>query len=314
MIEIKEFTSLFDLLKKFSDEETCIKHLESLRWGREVVSPFDPESTVYKSKNHRYKCRNSNKYFNVRTGTIFEDSKVPLQKWFMAIYLAASHKKGISSHQLAKDIDVTQKTAWFMLHRIRYAFDHQNFKDKMGEHCETVEADEAYIGGKLKNKHAKERRELHAKGDDNKTPVVGIIERGYNKKTVVAKKVENTTAIEVAPIIQENVSKKAWFVSDGAKIYEAFGHNFTKHIIVNHHLGEYTRSIFHTNNIENFWSILKRGVYGIYHHVSPEHLQQYLNEFAFRYNTKDCSESERFNLYLKQTGRRLKYKDLIEHE
>jgi len=132
----KDFNSIIDLLKSFPDEQTCIDHLEKIRWNSNPVSPFDISSKVYKCKNNRYRCKSTGKYFNVKSKTIFENSKVPLQKWFMAIYLASSHKKDISSHQLAKDISVTQKTAWFMLHRIRYAFNHLNFKDKMGEHVE----------------------------------------------------------------------------------------------------------------------------------------------------------------------------------
>lgn len=121
------FSSLFQMMDAFPDEQTCIDHFEAIRWKGNVISPFDPESKVYKCKNNRYKCKNSGKYFNVKTGTIFEDSKVNLRKWFMAVYLVTSRKKGISSHQLGKDIGVTQKTAWFMLHRIRYALNKGSF-------------------------------------------------------------------------------------------------------------------------------------------------------------------------------------------
>jgi len=119
-----EFKSIFDLIKAFPTEQSCIDHLERLQWNGEPVSPFDATSKVYKCKDNRYKCKNTGKYFNVRTGTIFDNTKIPLQKWFMALYVFSSHKKGISSHQLAKDISVTQKSAWFLLHRLRYAFDH----------------------------------------------------------------------------------------------------------------------------------------------------------------------------------------------
>jgi hypothetical protein len=124
---MKSFATIADLLKAFPTQQSCIDHLEQLRWNGNIVSPFDPSSTVYKCKGNNYKCRNSGKYFNVKTGTIFEDTKIPLQKWFMALDVFSSHKKGFSSHQLAKDIGVTQKTAWFLLHRLRYAFDHPNF-------------------------------------------------------------------------------------------------------------------------------------------------------------------------------------------
>lgn len=127
-MELKHFSSILDLLQAFPDEQACIDHLTQLRWPSGVVSPFDATSTVYKLKGNKYKCRNSNRYFNVKTATIFEDSKIPLQKWFLALYMFSSHKKGISSIQLGKDIKVTQKTAWFMLHRLRYAFDHPAFQ------------------------------------------------------------------------------------------------------------------------------------------------------------------------------------------
>lgn len=121
---LPEFKSIFDLLKTFPTEQTCIDHLEKLRWEGNVVSPFDEDSKVYKCAGNKYKCKNTGKYFNVRTNTIFDNTKIPLQKWFLALYVFSSPKKGISSHQLAKDISVTQKSAWFLLHRLRYAFDH----------------------------------------------------------------------------------------------------------------------------------------------------------------------------------------------
>ena len=126
---IPEFKSILDLIKAFPDEQSCIEHIERLRWNGSVVSPFDSESKVYKCAGNKYKCKSTGKYFNVKVGTIFENTNIPLQKWFLALYVFSSHKKGISSHQLAKDIDVTQKSAWFMLHRLRYAFDHPNFKE-----------------------------------------------------------------------------------------------------------------------------------------------------------------------------------------
>lgn len=137
------FKNILDLIKAFPKESACVEHLENLRWGGEPVSPFDPVSKVYCCANNRYKCKNTGKYFNVKVGTIFEDTKIPLQKWFMALYIFSSHKKGVSSHQLAKDIDVTQKSAWFMLHRLRYAFEHPNFLATLDN---TVEIDETYIG------------------------------------------------------------------------------------------------------------------------------------------------------------------------
>ena len=151
---IPQFKSIFDLLKAFPDEQSCINHLEKLRWDCNVVSPFSENSKVYKCANNKYKCKNTGKYFNVRTNTIFDSSKIPLQKWFLALYVFSSHKKGISSHQLAKDISVTQKSAWFLLHRLRYAFDHPNYKAELSN---TVEVDETFMGGEAKNKHTNKK-------------------------------------------------------------------------------------------------------------------------------------------------------------
>lgn len=170
----KDFNSILDLINAFPDEETCIKHLEELRWNGYVISPFDRTSTVYNCSNNRYRCKNTSKYFNVKTGTLFDNTKVKLQKWFIAIWLVTSHKKGISSIQLSKDINVTQKTAWLMLQRIRACFGMENNNDLDN----TVEADETYLGGKNKNRHAdKKIPNSQGRSAKDKTPIVGIVER-----------------------------------------------------------------------------------------------------------------------------------------
>jgi transposase-like protein len=180
------FKSILDLVKAFPDEQTCIDHLTALRWDDNVVSPFDETSIVYKCAGNKYKCKNTGKYFNVKTGTIFEDTKIPLRKWFMALYVFSSHKKGISSHQLAKDIDVTQKTAWFVLHRLRYAFDHPEFQKSLSGH---IEADETYMGGDEKNKHASKKiKGSQGRSLKTKTPVFDTMERGGN---IIAHEVVN---------------------------------------------------------------------------------------------------------------------------
>jgi hypothetical protein len=305
MIQITELKSLIDLIKKFPDEKTCIEHLEAIRWAGNVVSPFDPNSKVYKCAGFKYKCKNTGKYFNVRTGTIFEDTKVPLQKWFMAIYIVGGHKKGISSHQLAKDVEITQKSAWFLLHRIRYAFGHENFQKTFKD---VVQADESFFGGKNKNRHANKKvKKSPGRAHIDKTPVLGLMEFGHVSLTVIP----NTQAETMRPIIKKQVEKGAILVSDE---YDAYGwlrgHCF--HVIVNHSRGQYVNGAFHTNSIEGFWSLFKRGIIGIYHQVSRKHLHRYCSEFAYRYNSRKITDPTRFNLCLTSIDRRLTYKELIK--
>lgn len=162
MVDTKDFNSVLELIQTFPTEQDCVDHLEKLRWNVDVVSPFDPESKVYNCKGNRYKCKNSGKYFNVKTATLFDNTKVELQKWFIAIFLITTHSKGISSVQLSKDLDVTQKTAWFMLHRIRDCF---GLEEEDNEQMENeVEVDETYVGGKTKNKSVSKRIEKNKYG------------------------------------------------------------------------------------------------------------------------------------------------------
>lgn len=180
----ENFNSILDLFKAFPTEQSCIDHLEKLRWNGFVVSPFDSTSKVYKCKNNRYRCKNTGKYFNVKTNTLFDNTKIELRKWFAAIWLVTSHKKGISSLQLSRDIDVTQKTAWFMLQRIRNCFGIEN----NNELTNTVEMDETYVGGKNKNRH-QEKKVEHSQGRSvkDKTPVFGMVERGGKLNAKVVK-------------------------------------------------------------------------------------------------------------------------------
>lgn len=299
----ENFKSILDLFKAFPTEQSCIDHLEKLRWDGFVVSPFDSTSKVYKCKDNRYRCKNTGKYFNVKTNTLFDNTKIELRKWFSAIWLVTSHKKGISSLQLSRDIDVTQKTAWFMLQRIRNCFGIEN----NNELTNTVEMDETYIGGKNKNRHADKKIE-HSQGRSvkDKTPVFGMVERCGKLN---AKVVPNTNC---STLTKETVK----FVKD-ALVYtdEWWGYRSIKqlfqHEIVNHKSNEYVRNDVYTNTIEGFWSLLKRGIIGIYHFTSKQHLQRYVDEFVFRYNTRKQTECARFNLLLQNTEHRLTYKELI---
>lgn len=306
MINI-HFNSVLELIKAFPDEQTCINHLEELRWNGNIISPFDASSKVYKCSGNKYKCKNTGKYFNVRTSTLFDNTKIELQKWFLAIWIITSHKKGISSLQLGRDIDVTQKTAWFILQRIRNCFgitEPNQFNDE-------VEMDETYVGGKTKNKHAKQRKELNKNGTGaiNKTPVFGLLDR--TNKSIQAYVIPEATAQTIKPIIRELVSKNSLLITDGFGAYNNLNKEFKAHIIVNHEKGHYVTDSHHTNTIEGFWSLLKRGIIGIYHYTSVKHLQKYVDEFAFRYNTRSMTENCRFNLLLANSEYRLTYKKLI---
>ena len=299
----KDFNSLIDIVKAFPTEEHCIAHLEQLRWNGVVVSPFDSSSKVYKCKGNRYRCKNTGKYFNVRTNTLFDNTKIELIKWFMAIWLVTSHKKGISSLQLGRDIDVTQKTAWFMLQRIRKCFGCENNSELNNE----VEIDETYIGGKNKNRHADKKVEnSQGRSVKDKTPILGMVERTGK---VVDRKIETTSVAHITPEVVKTV-KNAMVYTDEWVGYKQVNKIYD-HLFVKHNKGEYVNGRIYTNTIEGFWSILKRGIVGIYHFTSRKHIQKYVDEFVFRYNTRNDTENQRFNLFLQHTEHRLTYNELI---
>ena len=304
MLDI-EFNTILELLTTFSSEQICIDYYEKLRWNGNVVSPFDETSKVYKCKNNRYKCKNTDKYFNVKTGSMFDNTKVKLQKWFLAIWLITSHKKGISSVQLAKDIGVTQKTAWFMLHRVRACFAIGNDDNLMDG---DVEIDETFVGGKNKNRHEhKKIKNSQGRSTKDKTAVIGMVERGGDVKAVVAK---GTGTKDITPFVKENISTDANVYTD-----EWTGYNEIKLTydvaVVKHGEGQYVVGNAHTNTIEGFWSQLKRSIIGVYHHISEKHLQKYVDASAFRYNTREMKEGERITFFLSNCDVRTPYKLLI---
>lgn len=306
-----QFKNLQQLLDFFKDEETCKAYYEKARWGETVVCPHCGSEKIYRT-NRGYKCANKECYkkFSVTVGTIFENGKIPLRTWFAAMFLISTSKKGVSSIQLSTQLGITQKTAWFVLHRIREMLKDTTDAEPLNG---MVEVDETYVGGKNKNRHA-DKKVPHSQGRSNsdKTPVVGLLERNGKVLTFVA---ENTDAETLHQIIDNNVANEAIIVTDAYKSYAAIGAKYN-HVVVKHEGGGYVKkegtTKFHTQNIENFWSVFKRGYVGIYHYMSKEHLHRYCTEFGYRYNTRQLTSVERFENALKNVSNaRLTYNELI---
>ncbi len=298
--QIKSFPQL---VNHFQDESTCVEFLEQQRWGGTPVCPHCQAIVIYRT-NRGYKCKECLKKFSIKTGTIFENSNIKLSTWFAAIYLASAHKKGISSLQLHRDLNVTQKTAWFMLHRIREMMRKKSPSILTG----TIQADETFVGGKNKNRHvSKKVKESQGRSTKDKTPVFGLRNEGKVNTEVVA----NTKGKTLMPIIASMIERDATVVTDEWGAYNGLNKDY-QHEVIKHKDGEYVRNGFHTNGIENFWSLLKRGIYGIYHSTSRKHLQRYCDEFSYRYNSREIKDAERFDVSLSQVEGGLSYKQLIK--
>ncbi len=298
----------YNTLKEVADagEDECRQHLALMRWNGKPVCPHcNSDRKIYTTKLGRLKCADCKKFFSVTVGTIFHDSKLPLTTWFYALYLITSHKKGISSLQLSRDLGITQKSAWFVLHRIRHAMQTKSFNAPLAN---TVEVDETYVGGKEKNKHASKRTEgTQGRSTKTKMPVFGMVERNGR---LVAMVVKSTNAQTLTPIITEYVAIGSTIMTDEFRAYMQL-HRLYEHGIVRHGNGEYVKGNAHTNTLEGFWSLFKRGVTGIYHWVSVKHLDKYVSEFEYRYNSRKITEGERENLTLSRIETRLTYRQLI---
>lgn len=263
----------------FCDEETCVKHFTESRFRNGEYCPHCHHDKIYLCANgKRYHCAKCKQDFTIRTKTVFGDSKLPLRKWYMAVYLLATTSKGISSVQLAKHVGVTQKTGWFMDHRIRKAM-----KQNKGQLFGKIEADETFIGGLSKNMHAKQRKAaIRGTGGKGKTPVFGMKTRTGE---VRAKVVASVGIVDLHREIKSNVAQGATLYTDRWVGYRGLKAEF-KHATVDHMAKEYVNGDCHTNGIESFWALFKRGYHGVYHHMSRKHLQRYVNEFTFRLNRR----------------------------
>lgn len=304
-----EFKTLAQLTEHFADKQTCIDYLTNLRWAGNVTCTFCGNEKVYELKgaNKRFKCAKCRQQFSAIKGTIFENSPISLQTWFIAVYLLTSSKKGVSSVLLAEQLGVTQKTAWFMAHRIRFALKTKSFDAPLDG---TVQADETFMGGKNKNRHAdKKVPDSQGRSVKDKTPVLGVVDEEGEVRLQV---IPNTQAKTIKPIIHQMVKEGSILVTDEWQAYREMRKNYL-HVIINHKEGQYVANGFTTNRIEGFWSILKRGVYGIYHQVSPKHLHRYCDEFAYRYNSREAKAVERFEASIQDVhGCRLTYHQLTK--
>jgi len=303
--QLYESKNLKELMSKLTSEDVCRTYMEQMRWGNTPTCPHCGQPNPYKlkdGKTYRCKSKTCKKDFTVTVGTVFENSKIKLSTWIAAGYVLSAHKKGISSCQLARDLGITQKSAWFVLHRLRYAMGEPD-----PEPLENiVEVDETYVGGKWENMN-KERRKRHRENAvDNKVPVMGLIERdGRAKLTIIGKN-------SFKEVVRQNVSKDAIVYTDAHLGYIGLSDEFAGHEAVNHSIQEYRRGLAYTNSVEGFFSLFKRTIFGTYHQISPKHLARYCAESTYRFNSRKVKDKERFKNLLSNPEGRLTYKKLIE--
>lgn len=302
----KSTISTFELFAIFPDQESARVYLEGRLWPHGPKCPVcGLGERITARAGGYYRCNQCKEDFTVRTGTIFERSHVPLHKWLYAMYLLVTARKGISSMQLAKEIGITQKSAWFVLGRLREACG-----DNLTALRGIVEVDETYLGGKQKNKHG--NKKLKGRGPVGKTVVLGMRERGGRTK---AMPVESTSHADLTREIVDNVEPGSTIHTDEHVSYRGLRHIGYKHASIDHSASEYVRDGVTTNSIESVWAVMKRGLHGVYHHASDKHLHRYVDEFTFRLNEGDVKRHtlDRLDSFIEKTsGKRLTYKALIQ--
>jgi transposase-like protein len=292
----------------YHDDDAARAHLETLLWPHGPSCPrcgvLGDRITKLQGASTRpgvYKCKDCRKPFSVTVGTVMERSKVPLHKWVLAAHFMASSKKGMSALQLQRLLGTNYETAWFLFHRLREGPKGEP-KGPMGGEGKTVEADEAYVGGKEKNRHMKDR----LKGPATKQAVFALVERDGEVRSF---HVANVTSKTLRDVMVKTASRKSDLMTDTLNVYHSIGTEFATHGMINHSSGEYVRGAVHTNTIESYFAILKRGVYGSFHSISEAHLHRYLAEFDFKYSTRTVSDAERADLLMASTkGKRLMYR------
>jgi transposase-like protein len=302
-------TNLLDAVRYFSNPDRSLKLLAELRWPDGVTCPSCGSREVsFLKTRHLWKCKNNHakRQFSIKVGSIFEDSPLPLDKWLVAMWLIVNCKNGISSYEAARDLDVTQQTAWFMLHRIRKAMQRGSF-EKMGG-SGPVEADETFIGGLARHMHADKKAEkIHGTGGAGKELVVGLLDRETGK--VHVEHISNRKRKTLQEHVKAHVVSGAELFTDELASYAGLDKDYV-HQFVNH-AEKYVEGNVHTNGIENFWALLKRGIKGTYVSVEPFHLFRYLDEQAFRYNERKGTDASRFIESASTIfGKRLTYKEL----
>jgi transposase-like protein len=299
--------SLIAAIKQFSDPQVVFDFMVNFRWPGGVVCPYCGNSDLsFISTRKVWHCKCCKKRFSVKVGTIMEDSPLPLEKWFAGIFLISNAKNGISSCEVARALEVTQKTAWFLLHRIRFIMTNGSMDKIAGP----VEADETFIGGKEKNKHA-DKKLRRGRGSVGKEVVMGILERGTETESskMRAKVVPNTSGATLQTEIKENVEAGAPVYTDAHAGYRGLSEEY-KHSWVDHAV-KYVEGQTHTNGCENYWSLFKRMLHGTYTHMDPRHLQAYLDEMDYRFNNRDTNDGARFAAAVMAVpGKRLTYEEL----